>query len=174
MIPSLFPPFVQLHLLSRLFHRDLSNPDHRTNVHLHYDVTYPSETNNMNQRRDSGHGGNDGTKSSFFRDDPARMLSPRDPEVHKPISIRSFLDQRLRWITLGGQYNWTAKEYLVMQSPPFPEDIGRLLHALFPETEAQAAVVNLYSARDSMGVHRDVSEECDVGLISASLGCEGL
>ncbi|OXV06767.1 hypothetical protein Egran_05466 [Elaphomyces granulatus] len=171
-IPSLFPPFVQLHLLSRLFHRDLSNPNHRTNIHLHYDVTYPSETNNI--RHSSACGSHDDTMASFFRDDPARKLSPKEPGVHKSISIRSFLDQRLRWLTLGGQYNWTAKEYPATQSPSFPEDIGRLLRAIFPETEGQAAVVNLYSAGDTMGVHRDVSEECDAGLISVSLGCEGL
>lgn len=169
MVPSLFPPTIQTELLSRLFHRDLSNKDHQTNVHLHHDVTYPDHV--------KGAGKNSSNASrpySFFEEDPTRVLLPRDPTVHKPITVQDLLNTKLRWMTLGGQYDWTMKEYPPGQPPTFPQDIAKLLRAVFPETDAQAAIVNVYSPRDTLSMHRDVSEHCDVGLISASFGCDGL
>lgn len=163
MIPSLFPPTIQAELLSRLFHRDLSNPTHKTNLHLHYDVTYPPKSDEQNT-----------TPDSFFADDPTRVLQPKDPQVHKPLTIQNVLDKKLRWVTLGGQYDWTAKVYPEEAPPPFPKDVAELLRAAFPETDAQAAILNLYSAGDTLSAHRDVSEDCDVGLISVSFGCDGL
>ena len=168
MIPSMFPPTVQMELVSRLFHRDLSNKEHQTNLHLHYNVTYPgqvpdgSASSELNQ------------VPSFFADDPTRTIYPKDPEAHKPITVQNLLEKRLRWTTLGGQYDWTAKVYPEGPPPPFPEDVAELLRAAFPETEAQAAILNVYSAGDTLSAHRDVSEECDVGLISVSFGCDGL
>lgn len=162
MIPSLFPPIVQTELLSRLLHRDLPKPEHKTNLHLHYDVTYPEGSES------------EGIVKSFFSDDPTRILHPKDPQAHKPLTIQSVLEKKLRWVTLGGQYDWTAKVYPPEAPPPFPQDIADLLKAAFPETEAQAAILNLYSAGDTLSAHRDVSEECDVGLISVSFGCDGL
>jgi alkylated DNA repair dioxygenase AlkB len=58
--------------------------------------------------------------------------------------------------------------------PAFPPDVARFLETLFPETEAQAAIVNFYTPGDTMMMHRDVSEETDKGLVSLSLGCEAL
>ncbi|KAJ5612580.1 hypothetical protein N7510_005774 [Penicillium lagena] len=168
MIPSLFPPTVQTELLSRLLHRDLSNPAHRTNLHLHYDVTYPGHTGSSENSITSH------SSQSFFADDPARLLYPKDATIHHPVTVQNMLEKKLRWVTLGGQYDWTAKVYPNETPPPFPEDVSKLLRAAFPETEAQAAILNLYSAGDTLSVHRDVSEECDSGLISVSFGCDGL
>ncbi|KAJ5168764.1 uncharacterized protein N7482_004358 [Penicillium canariense] len=162
MIPSLFPPTVQVELLSRLLHRDLPNPEHKTNLHLHYDVTYPGRSQNPD------------APQSFFADDPMRLLQPKDSQMHKPLSIQSVLEKKLRWVTLGGQYDWTAKRYPSEAPPPFPQDVAKLLKAAFPDTDAQAAILNLYSAGDTLSAHRDVSEECDIGLISVSFGCDGL
>ncbi|KAJ5596174.1 hypothetical protein N7450_002632 [Penicillium hetheringtonii] len=162
MIPSLFPPTIQTELLSRLLHRDLSNPTHKTNLHLHYDVTYPRGSENIESPK------------SFFSDDPTRLIEPKDPQIHKPLAIQTILEKKLRWVTLGGQYDWTAKVYPEETPPPFPQDIADLLRAAFPQTQAQAAILNLYSAGDTLSAHRDVSEECDVGLISVSFGCDGL
>lgn len=175
MIPSLFPPTVQIELLSRLLHRDLPNPEHQTNLHLHYDITYPAETDisgtghSQSFQTDTGR-----PPRSFFEDDPTRLLYPKDPEVHKPLTVQNILEKKLRWVNLAGQYDWTAKAYPPGTPPSCPQDVAKLLGAAFPETEAQAAILNLYSAGDTLSVHRDVSEECDVGLISMSFGCDGL
>jgi DNA alkylation damage repair protein AlkB len=77
-------------------------------------------------------------------------------------------------VTLGGQYDWTNRVYPGERPPQFPEDVAGFLETLFPETRAQAAIVNFYTPGDTMMMHRDVSEETDKGLVSVSLGCEGL
>ncbi|OCK86643.1 uncharacterized protein K441DRAFT_691598 [Cenococcum geophilum 1.58] len=132
-LPALLPPSTQLTLLSRLLHRDLSNPLHLTNLHTHYTLAYPSN--------------------------PTSPSRPPNP---------------LRWLTLGGQYDWTAKRYPTSPPPPFPPDIAALLTAVFADAEPQAAIVNLYSPGDTLSLHRDVAEGCRKGLSSVSLGCEGV
>jgi alkylated DNA repair protein alkB family protein 1 len=60
----------------------------------------------------------------------------------------------------------------------FPSDIARLVKGLFRGREEEfvpeSGVVLIYGAKDYMPVHRDVSEECERGLASFSLGCDGL
>jgi alkylated DNA repair protein alkB family protein 1 len=143
--------------LSRLLHRDLSNPEHLTNVHFHHQLPYP-----QNQK-------------SFFslaRNGP--QIEPLDLSLHKPIPLETFLTKKLRWATLGGQYDWTAKEYPSTPPPAFPPDIAKLLETLFPAMKAEAAIVNLYSPGDVLSMHRDVAENSDKGLISISIGCDAI
>lgn len=111
---------------------------------------------------------------SFFSIDPHTTLDPKDSTLHKPISLRQALEKKLRWITLGGQYDWTAKAYPSEQPPPFPDDISRLLQNIFPEILPQAAIVNFYSPGDTLSIHRDVSERCDRALVSLSIGCDAI
>lgn len=98
----------------------------------------------------------------------------KDPRVHSDLSLQRAFNSKLRWITLGGQYDWSKKEYPAGPPPKFPEDIEDLLHGLFPEMRPQAAIVNFYSPRDTLSLHRDVSEEVDRGLVSVSMGCDGI
>ncbi len=173
-LPSLVPPAVQRALLSRMIHRDLSDPRHQTNMHLHFELPYPPGS--------GGSGGDDVSFFSYAPDSPAGRFAPRDPATHKPLSVRQVLERRLHWVTLGGQYDWTKRVYPPAGGeeedeeavPPFPADTAALLEGLFPETRAQAAIVNFYSPGDTMMMHRDVSEETDRGLISISIGCDGL
>ncbi|KAG8670023.1 hypothetical protein FPOAC2_09365 [Fusarium poae] len=161
-IPSLLPPSVQKTLLDRTIHRDLSVQNHQTNLHLHYKLPYPE--------------GNDQDERSFFSIDPETPASfiPKDPNVHNPLSIKQVMQRKLHWVTLGGQYDWTNRIYPQELPPQFPTDISHLLKDLFPETDAQAAILNFYTPGDTMMMHRDVSEETDKGLISLSFGCDGL
>ncbi|KAK7742316.1 hypothetical protein SLS53_004461 [Cytospora paraplurivora] len=163
-IPSLIPPSIQKSLLSRLLHRDLSEPHHQTNLHLHHDLPYPERDPVTNAPR------------SFFTHPPESDIKfiPKDPSVHKPLSMRQVMERRLHWVTLGGQYDWTNRVYPGEVPPSFPEDVGSLLETLFPETQAQAAIVNFYTPGDTMMMHRDVSEETDKGLVSISMGCDAL
>ncbi|KAK4168319.1 hypothetical protein QBC43DRAFT_201567 [Cladorrhinum sp. PSN259] len=157
-VPSLVPPEVQKILLHHLVHRDLSHPTHQTNLHLHYDVPYPEDG------------------ASFFsypRSSPI-TFTPKDPSVHKPLTIKQVLERRLHWVTLGGQYDWTNRIYPGELPPQFPVDVATFLETLFPETKAQAAIVNFYTPGDTMMMHRDVSEETDKGLVSLSFGCDSL
>ena len=155
---------MQIELLNRLFHRDLSNPAHQTNIHLHHQVAYGGPDNASANYE----------PTSFFSVNPSTNLAAIDPTAHKPLSVRDTLQKRLRWMTLGGQYDWTAKEYPPSLPPPFPPDIANLLRRLFPSIEPQAAILNLYSPGDTLSVHRDVSEACDRDLVSVSIGCDAL
>ncbi|KAH8157922.1 hypothetical protein CIB48_g10324 [Xylaria polymorpha] len=161
-LPSLLPPEIQKSLLSKTIHRDLSNPTHQTNLHLHFNLPYKD--------------GDDAGDRSFFSYTPESLVkfTPKDPQVHKPLSVKQVLERRLSWVTLGGQYNWTEREYPNQPPPEFPRDIAGFLHTLFPETAAQAAIVNFYSPGDTMMMHRDVSEQADKGLVSLSMGCDAL
>jgi len=158
LFPSLVPAVVQTELLSRIVHRDLGNPKHQTNMHLHFNLPYPE------------------APSSFFSygPDSNTKFEPKDASIHKPLSVKQVLEKKLRWVTLGGQYDWTNRVYPTEAPPSFPGDIARLLEAIFPETKAEAAIVNFYTPGDTMMMHRDVSEETDKGLVSISLGCDSL
>lgn len=125
-------------------------------MHLHHDVPYPPPG------------------FSYF-DHVASDLQfkPQDPSVHKPFGIRQYLGKKLRWMTLGGQYDWTNKVYPSGRPPPFPADMAKLIGGLFGMTP-EAAIVNLYSPGDTLSLHRDVSEECNRPLVSISLGCDGV
>ncbi|KAI5459293.1 hypothetical protein BGZ63DRAFT_361618 [Mariannaea sp. PMI_226] len=162
-IPNFIPPEVQQELLDRMIHRDLSNPIHQTNLHLHYELPYPSPT-------DENYG------ASFFNLSPESPASfiPKDPNVHKPLSIHQVMQRRLHWVTFGGQYDWTNRVYPAEAPPQFPQDISLFLEGLFPETQAQASILNFYTPGDTMMMHRDVSEETNKGLVSLSFGCDGL
>lgn len=151
------PTNIQWTLLSRLFLRDLSEPAHTTNLNLHYDIQYPP------------------AGSSFFAY-PLQDIkfTPKDPHVHPALNMNRVLTKKLRWITLGGQYDWTNKIYPEEPPPPFPDDVKNLLKGVFTDMEPQAAIVNLYSLGDTLSLHRDVSEEINRGLVSISLGCDGI
>lgn len=142
-----------------MLHRDLSHPSHLTNIHTHYNLSYPP------------------SQSSFFSippSSPTPLATPLDPTVHKPLTISQLLNKKLRWTTLGGQYDWTAKRYPPTTPPPFPSDTKGLLESLFPATKAEAAIVNLYSPGDTLSLHRDVAETSATGLVSVSLGCDAI
>ncbi|KAJ4335859.1 hypothetical protein N0V87_005841 [Didymella glomerata] len=149
-VPNLLPPEIQTLLLSRLLHRDLSNPAHLTNIHTHYNLSYPDES------------------TSLFTHAPASttpIATPLDPSIHKPLTVPQLLNKKMRWTTLGGQYDWTAKRYPPSTPPPFPSDIKNLLESIWTSTKAEAAIVNLYSPGDTLSVHRDVAEMSGTGLI---------
>ena len=161
-MPSLVHPAVQIALLDRIIHRDLSSPNHQTNLHPHYTIPYPTGTDEYER-----------SLFSLPRDSAVRF-PPKDPEIHKALSIRQVLQRRLHWVTLGGQYDWKNRVYPGEEPPQFPTDISGFVESLFPETLAQAAIVNFYSPGDTMMMHRDVSEKADKGLVSLSFGCDCL
>jgi DNA alkylation damage repair protein AlkB len=158
---------LQVALLDKLLHRDLTNPVHKTNLHLHYNVSYPASDDQTDWQSGPAN-------SSFFAVDRELKLAPKDATLHRPINLSQMLETKLRWMTLGGQYDWTNKVYPQETPPPFPADVAALLKGLFPSVDAQAAIVNFYSPGDTLSVHRDVSEQCDNALISISLGCDGI
>lgn len=200
---------MQIELLNRLLHRDLVDPNHKTNLHLHYDVSYHASATKCNvlpqhdQQPPSRHQtaaqeANEQGRAvlesqlprasrqvrqsqqafpwgqSLFCADLSTTFQPKDPHIHKELSLVRALEKKLRWFTIGGQYDWTAKAYPQERPPCFPSDIAGVLRSLFPYVEPQAAILNFYSPGDTLSVHRDVSEECARGLISLSFGCDAI
>ena len=168
-LPALIPEHTQQALLSRLLHRDLADHKHRTNVHLHHLLPYQAtKPSNMKVLK--------AENASFFSISPLspELFPPLNPASHKALTISQFLDRKLRWMTLGGQYNWTEKKYPAGTPPSFPEDIADFVRHLFPNIEPEAAILNVYTPGDTLSVHRDVSEESDSELVSISFGCDGI
>jgi len=83
---------------------------------------------------------------------------------------------RLRWVTLGLHYDWTAKVYPPGRAGVFPADLSAVMARLAataaacpdlpPATAArlrrfaaEAAIVNYYRPGDTLAAHTDHSEE---------------
>ena len=168
-MPSLIPHKAQKELLSKLLHRDLADLRHKTNLHLHHRLPYQATLPEIGRSFDTD-------VNSFFNMSPesSELFLPINAEVHKPLNISQFLCRKLRWLTLGGQYNWTEKRYPAEEPPLLPEDVARFVHTLFPCMKPEAAILNVYTPGDTLSIHRDVSEESDNALVSISIGCDGL
>ncbi|TGZ84405.1 hypothetical protein EX30DRAFT_338932 [Ascodesmis nigricans] len=171
-LPSLLPPEIQLSLLNSLLITHLSSTDtNRTNLHLHYSLPPPP--------------------FSLLTAPDNHHLQPIDPSVHKPLMAHRARERKLRWMTLGGQYDWTNKRYPragetnhgeptdlteaeKAAAPLFPPDLSALISTLWPDIIPQAAIVNVYSPGDTLAPHRDVAESSNAGLVSISIGCDGV
>ncbi|KUJ09398.1 uncharacterized protein LY89DRAFT_741111 [Mollisia scopiformis] len=166
-LPSLLPPECQFLMLDSILHRDLANPLHKTNIHQDYSIPYPPPNGDSSQ------------PESFFTYPPHsknQVFTPINPHSnHKALNTTQFLHKKLRWLTLGSQYDWTTRAYPAESPTRFPADISSLVTTLFKNAfKPESGVVLLYSTKDYMPVHRDVSEECQKGLASFTLGCDGL
>lgn len=165
-VSNLLPPETQVLFTSCLMHRDLADPGHKINLQADYDIPYPSKPTSEIAR----------FNSSFFTRDRAAaedLLVPKETEKHKPLNNEQFLHSKLRWLTLGDQYDWPTRSY-AKHATPFPVDLTKLVMGLFPHIRPESGVVLIYGAKDFMPVHRDVSEQCQKALASFSVGCDGI
>lgn len=87
------------------------------------------------------------------------------------------LIRRIRWVTLGWQYDWTTKEYDTSRPPiPFPPNLATWAADLCADLHlgaytAEAGIVNLYQPGDTLTGHVDRSEpNMEAPLLSMSLG----
>jgi alkylated DNA repair protein alkB family protein 1 len=165
-ISGLLPPEAQMLFTSCLMHRDVANPGHKINLQADYDIPYPPEPTLEPLRFDHSFFDNDRSSAEVF-------LTPKVPGQHKPLNKEQFLFAKLRWLTLGEQYDWPTRSYS-KHATPFPEDLSKLVTGLFPHIRPESGVVLVYSAKDFMPVHRDVSEQCQRALASFSVGCDGI
>ncbi|KAL1640827.1 hypothetical protein SLS58_006650 [Diplodia intermedia] len=177
-VPGILPMETQIFFTSQLLHRDLADPKHKINLEADYHIPYPppSKPQGLPSR-------------SFFsypQSTPSQLLHPKAPTTpttadppppppKPPLNMAQFLASKLRWLTLGEQYDWPTRSYGVTRTP-FPADLAALVAALFPRhsIRPESGVVLVYSGKDYMPVHRDVSEFCGRPLASFSLGCEGV
>lgn len=159
-------------------HRDLSNPHHKISLQADYHVPYPEATSKDESTLED--------RPSFFTYPPSSVLPQHTlqplstsqlPAPSKPLSPATFLSRKLRWLTIGSQYEWKTRSYSGKDPTIFPPDMAALVEEIFRDINpfrSESGVVLLYSPKDYMPVHRDVSEECQNGLLSISLGCDGI
>jgi len=86
--------------------------------------------------------------------------------------------ERLRWTTLGYQYNWETKKYYAGHYVEFPSDLANLCGfyvdaiGLDPDRQynPQTAIVNFYPEGSTLGIHCDNLEwDSTSPLVSVSL-----
>ncbi len=117
-------------------------------------------------------------KTNLMIDSPVdHMLKNDDVPVSKVLN-------RLRWATLGHQYNWSKKEYHFDRVPPFPERLWQVSQDIVDATKSitgydpslwkpEAGIVNFYQPGDSLTAHQDKSEVNSVApLLSISIGLD--
>ena len=117
--------------------------------------------------------------------DPLKMTRKQgDREgiiLNTPTEIEAFT-RRLRWTTLGYQYDWSTKTYNFDPASviPFPTDLAKWSSSLtlslgFPDFRAEAGIVNYYQSHDSLTSHVDRSElNMQAPLLSMSLGLDAI
>ena len=87
---------------------------------------------------------------------------------------------KLRWVTLGYQYNWNTKLYYKEQKSEFPKDLKRLTKYIsqclgYRYYNAEAGIVNYYHLDSTLAGHTDHSEyDMDSPLFSISFGCDAI
>jgi alkylated DNA repair protein alkB homolog 1 len=86
------------------------------------------------------------------------------------------LIRKIRWVTLGYQYDWTTKSYDFEKAPAtFPADLSeysqRIARGAGFSFSPEAGIINYYQPGDSLTGHVDRSEKnMSVPLLSISLG----
>lgn len=165
---------------------DWANPPNLSNLDAHFHLPAEGLFNAM--RIDSCRLIN---RRLFDNDNPqvldTLVINPPTDAIKKsaPVPIGLVLN-RLRWLTLGYQYNWTEKLYFFDRSPAFPENLSAILNGIvklieprtgypFSSYRPEAGIVNFYKPGDSLTAHQDKSEiNMSAPLISISLGLDAV
>ncbi|KAH3856758.1 hypothetical protein DPMN_099352, partial [Dreissena polymorpha] len=95
---------------------------------------------------------------------------------NRPDLKKDSLLMRLRWATLGYQYEWNTKEYFSDRVQEFPTDLSHLCGYIaetlgYSSYSSEAGIVNFYRMDSSLMGHTDVSElDHAAPIISFSFG----
>lgn len=121
--------------------------------------------------------------NSGLFDQPEGSVKAVHKETGEEVANTKELFRKIRWTTLGYQYDWTSKTYDFDKDPvPFPPNLANLskviVKELFgPELEykPEAGIVNYYQLGDTLTSHVDRSElNMEAPLLSLSLGCSAI
>ncbi|XP_071080477.1 nucleic acid dioxygenase ALKBH1-like [Haliotis cracherodii] len=118
-----------------------------------------------------------------------------DPHLERSLTARIFDDfakqdreelqkddllMRLRWVTLGYHYDWTAKKYYADKHSEFPADLSVLSCCItealgYTNFKPEAAIVNYYHMDSTLAGHTDHSEfHKQAPLLSVSFGQDAI
>ncbi|KAJ2852703.1 hypothetical protein IWW36_000060 [Coemansia brasiliensis] len=168
---------------------DCTRPPNRTNLDPFFDLPSTSlfalASNTNNDAEQLGDECRVSSRKNTGTIDPG-ITMPKD-QFYSRSALPADLLERLRWCTLGWQYNWTTKLYDLGASE-FDSELDDLMRSLaiavtsvsaLPHTDkynesqfvSQAGIINYYDERTTMAGHVDKTEEnMDAPLISCSIG----
>ncbi|EGF76915.1 hypothetical protein BATDEDRAFT_92196 [Batrachochytrium dendrobatidis JAM81] len=122
------------------------------------------------------------TMESTTADGAMKIDPPTDAmTAPKSMSVDAVI-HRLRWVTLGHQYDWTRKQYHFDRLHAFPDTIATITHQILAFTQEltgysssqwrpEAGVINWYHPGDTLMGHQDRSEvDMTAPLVSLSVG----
>lgn len=96
------------------------------------------------------------------------------------ITNKDSLIMKLRWATMGYNYEWNSRAYYDEMKSQFPSDLHELCRYIastigYHNFSAETAIVNYYHMSGDMGPHKDISEiDHDAPLLSFSFGQDAL
>lgn len=124
--------------------------------------------------------GTDAQKAPWKFSDPQCLSSRRESSKSIPASV---LLRKLRWSTLGLQFDWSKRSYNVtLPHNKIPDELCQLAiklaaPAMQPgETfQPEAAIVNYFGQGDMLGGHLDdMEKDWSKPIVSMSLGCKAI
>ncbi|KAK9379026.1 uncharacterized protein V2V93DRAFT_374796 [Kockiozyma suomiensis] len=164
--PGLLSPEIQRQLIVDIIEEYLPPKEHLTNLHSAYSLPEPF---------------------NLFGYPPDLSISQSSSSATaaaSPTTLSALQSRKLRWVTLGGQYNWTTKQYPSWEPqtsgfPAFPPSLTTLLRgtssAIFKSSLVpEASIINFYSDGDILSPHQDIAEKSRADLASISIGCEAV
>ncbi|KAI9099785.1 2OG-Fe(II) oxygenase superfamily-domain-containing protein [Phlyctochytrium arcticum] len=185
LLPNLFTQQAERDL-ARVCLRDYACPPNVTNLDTHWVIpdeglwnVYIRHRERLQDASAFGTGTDDFSNTSK----ETILIDPPTTNTYHltPLTPRDALP-RLRWASLGLQYNWSRKEYHPTRRPPIPSAIDNISAAIvacvqgltqYPleRWRAEGGIVNFYGPRDALMAHQDRSEKNkDAPLVSFSLG----
>ncbi|VVT57433.1 uncharacterized protein SAPINGB_P005693 [Magnusiomyces paraingens] len=182
LIPELLPHAAQCAAVAEIVRDLVPDTRHRNNLDIHYSMgsglSLFEKDKVLEPLAEPIYMGEDNKAEGCMID--ASATRSELPASITPMPIAMVRMRKLRWITLGGQYNWTTKKYPTFTRgaegfPEFPARMGSLFsEPVFPGLTPEAAIINFYSPGDTLSPHRDVAELCMADLVSVSIGCEAV
>ncbi len=187
-ISGVLPRAKQVELAYSVLSESLAPPN-RTNLHCHYTPEQIESDLQDIWRRDGPSLDDLDVGDEPKADDAAATISSssssssskrkgKGSRIHEGPRLPAHLTlSKVRWATLGYQYDWTSRSYERSAYCPFPKQLGELAARLATacgvgfSITPEAGIVNLYPVGQVMGGHVDDGEEAkESPVVSLSLG----
>lgn len=158
----------QLHFIKQSFTEYAKKPN-ATNLDAHFDI--PKE----------------GLFPYYKDQKECKIYNKKNDKFEKSCDSKTLEERfirKIRWITLGYQYNWTTKEYNFDDkdfNATFPQDLSSWAKQAVEqlgfdsEFKSEAGIVNFYQPDDTLTGHVDRSEKnMTAPLVSMSIGLSAI
>ncbi|KAF9625902.1 hypothetical protein IFM89_027679 [Coptis chinensis] len=141
-------------------------------------ISFPQPPNRTNHYAIYGH-----IHDLFVAAQNKKVLRWQSSNMDKKEVAATTLLRKLRWSTLGLQFDWSKRDYNVtLPHNKIPESLCQLAKRMAApamgtgeEFQPEAAIVNYFSSGDMLGGHLDDMEaDWNKPIVSISLGCKAI